>query len=247
MFISINKLSSSDKKICLNTVSTKAIFAIVGDALTRKKSISIVRMGDGEKKILATKKSTEFFDYFDDIHKDWGTQLGVKGMPIENLRKNILAAGNHCTYFAPSVSGIQFPNYSLYKFFKPREFYFDNFFVNDWSAGMIKLLLETAKGIFVIHRDYKKIINNFKTNYDLNNQFFDGFQKESWCDNEQAIETAINSKAQLILFSAGPGGKIIGPKIAKAKNKIVLDVGNTLIPWSEMNIRKFNMKTKTIK
>ena len=37
---------------------------------------------------------------------------------------------------------------------------------------------------------------------------------------------------QLVLYSGGPGGKIIGPKIAKAKNKIVLDVGNTLLPWS---------------
>jgi len=100
---------------------------------------------------------------------------------------------------------------------------------------MIKMLLEASDSVFIIHRDYKKIINNFKKNYNLTGKSqlkFDGFPKNNWDDNEQAIDAAIKSGRQLVLYSGGPGGKIIGPEIAKTKNKIVLDVGNTLIPWS---------------
>lgn len=198
------------------------------------KSISIVRMGDGECKIVKadTQKPFDDFSYLDPL---WNKRLGIDGMPIRLLQKNIIKAGNTCTYFAPSLSGISYDKYFLYNFFKSRSCYFDNFYVNDWTKSMIAMLFEKSDGIFIIHKDYKKIIRNFKKNYNLTKKsavVFGGFSKKSWEDNEQAVHSAIESGMQLILFSAGPGGKIIGPQIAEAKNKIVLDVGNTLIPWS---------------
>ena len=51
-------------------------------------------------------------------------------------------------------------------------------------------------------------------------------------DNDRAVRSAIKSGMQLILFSAGPGGKIIGPQIAKGRSSVVIDVGNTLVHWS---------------
>ena len=237
MFLNIKELSRSEKEICFKTISPKAIFAIVGDALKKHLSISIIRMGDGESKILSSTKSAKIFTEFDNTHKDWNKRLGIKGMPIDLLRKNILKAGNECTYFAPSLSGISLPDYFLYNFFKPRSIYFDNFFVNEWNTKMIKTLLEAAEGVFIIHRDYEKIITNLKKNYKLNKQVFKGFKKNSWQDNQEAIETAVNSGMQLILFSGGPGAKIIGPEIAKGNNKIVLDIGNTLIPWSIKRVK----------
>ena len=237
MIFSIKKLTTPEKEICFKTISSKAIFAIVGDALVRHKSISIVRMGDGEYGILKADKNKPFtaFNY---SGNDWNKKLGVEGVATKNLQKMILEAGNTCTYFAPSISGISILKYYLYNFFKPRPYYFDNFYVNDWTHEMIKMLLETSNGVFILHRDYKKIISNFKKTYNLtgkNSVKFSGFTKNNWDDNKQAIDAAINSDSQLILYSGGPGGKIIGPKIAKAKNKIVLDIGNTLIHWSTKN------------
>lgn len=233
MFFSVKKLNRQEKNICLKTISSRAIFAIVGDAIKNKKSISVVRMGDGEQGILRSDPSKPF-DRFNHISKDWNKTLGVGDMSTKDMQKNIIKAGNTCTYFAPSVSGISYPSFNLYKFFKQRSFYFDNFYVADWTRDMIKMILESSDGVFILHRDYKKIIADFKENYNFENEdlFVGGFTKDSWKDNKEAVEAAKKSKAQLILFSAGPAGKIIGPEIAKAKNKIVLDIGNTMIPWS---------------
>lgn len=191
-------------------------------------------MGDGECKILKADKSKPFNDF--DYIKGWNERLGIVGIPTDILQKKIIEAGNNCTYFAPSISGISLSNYYLYNFFKSRPFYFDNFYVNDWTHKMIKMLLEASDGVFIIHKDYKKIISNFRKTYELTNKSgdrFDGFPKKNWNDNEQAIDAAVKSGMQLILYSGGPGGKIIGPKIAKAKNKIVLDIGNTMETWSK--------------
>lgn len=233
MLFSIKKLSGLEKEICLKTISPKAIFAIVGNAIVQRKSISIVRMGDGEFRILKADKTKPFTEF--DYIKNWNKRLGTEGMSVDKLQKNIIKAGNSCTYFAPSVSGISLREYYGHVFFKSRLYYFDNFYVNDWTADMIKMLLEASEGVFIIHRDYKKIISNFKKTYNLSKKGgvkFSGFPKDSWSDNEQAIEAAVQSGRQLILYSGGPAGKIIGPEIAKSHNKIVLDVGNTLLPWS---------------
>jgi hypothetical protein len=234
MIFEVKKLTATEKKICFRTVSSKAVFAIIGDSIKRHKSISVVRMGDGERKILTFDKNKPFTacNY---KYRGWNKRMGVSGMPTNVLQKEIIEAGNSCTYFAPSISGISIPKYYLHNFFKLRTHYFSNFFVNDWTFDMIKMLLEASEGVFIIHRDYEKIINNFKKNYKFSNQNikFAGFAKDSWKDNEQAISVAVESGMQLILFSGGPVGKIIGPKIAKSKNKIVLDIGNTLMIWSK--------------
>jgi len=77
MFLSIKKLSKNDKKICQKTISSKAIYAIVGDAILRQKSISIVRMGDGECKILKADK-TKPFTAFNYMHNEWNKKLGIE-------------------------------------------------------------------------------------------------------------------------------------------------------------------------
>lgn len=236
MIFSTKSLTDSEKEICLNTVSSRAIFAMVGDAIMRKQSLSVVRMGDGEKRILEADPAQPFTE-FNSTHDEWNTRLGIAEMPVGDLQKNIIEAGNTCTHFAPSISGISMPKYFLYDFFQPRDRYFDNFFVNDWTKDMIRMLFEASGGVFIIHREYQKIIQNFQANYSFTKEVtFDGCTKDNWTDNQAAIEAASESSAQLILFSAGPGGKIIGPRIAQAENKIVIDVGNTLLPWSEKKV-----------
>lgn len=233
MIFSTKKLSDAQKEICLKTVSSKAIFALVGDAIASKESMSIVRMGDGERKILAS-DTTQVFTGFNQTHEGWNARLGIEGMPVKTLQESLIEAGNTCTYFAPSVSGISFPEYDLYQYFNPRTQYFDNFYVNDWTHEMIRMLFEASDGIFILHREYKKIISSFKKHYTLpEHKRIDGFLKESWADNDDAISAAIASKAQLILYSGGPGAKGIGPHIAQTKGRVALDIGNTLIPWSK--------------
>ncbi len=237
MIFSVKSLSEYEKNLCLATVSSKAIYAIVGDALLKQESLSIVRMGDGERRILGADPTVPFLD-FESAGDNWNKRLGIDSEPTDQLQQAILEAGNTCTYFAPSISGISYEQYFLHRLFKPRPHYFDNFFVNDWSQEMIQRLFEASNGVYIIHRDYQQIIQNFQAHYHFNKDIaFDGCAKDSWQDNKDAVEAATHSQAQLVLFSAGPGGKIIGPKIAQAKNKIVLDIGNTLLPWSKLTGR----------
>lgn len=234
MIFSLKELNEKERNICLHTISPKAIFALVGDAIARKQSLSIVRMGDGERKILGTKETQGTFTGFEKAYEGWNAKLGIENMPIDALQSSIIQAGNTCTFFAPSISGISYPEYFLYDFFAERQHYCDNFFVNDWTKNMIQMLLEGSDGVCILHRDYKQIIQDFQNNYQFVTPVsFSGFPKNSWQDNQQAIDSAISSGAQLILFSGGPAGKIIGPAIAQKANVVALDIGNTLIPWSK--------------
>ncbi len=236
MFLSIQQLNQEQKDICLKTISSKATFALVGDAIARKEGLSIVRVGDGEAKILEWPRDKPF-DAFNDREATWNSRLGIDGLDVAAIQKNILEAGNTCTYFAPSVSGISMGTYNLYHYFDPRPYYLDNFFVNQWTGDMVKMLLEASGGAFIVHKEAGALVENFCKHYNLPASMFGTFEKRSWRDNEEAVEAAINSPHQLVLFSAGPAGKIIAPHIARA-GKVALDVGNTLPSWSTGNIKK---------
>jgi hypothetical protein len=239
MWLNVKKLSAEEKSICTRTLSPNAAFALVADALARQESLSVIRMGDGEHRILQSDPDQPF-SFFEKEHPGWNRRLGIEGMPTDLMQKNIIEAGNRCTYFAPSVSGISLPHYDLYSYFEPRPFYLDNFFVENWLANMIKQLLLASGGLFILHREPEKIVANFRAHYDLSEKELpvDYFQKDSWQDNEAAIAAVLASPARLVLFSAGPGGKIIGPEIAECSgNKVVIDVGNSLIHWSQAFIQ----------
>ncbi|OHA85627.1 MAG: hypothetical protein A2408_01070 [Candidatus Yonathbacteria bacterium RIFOXYC1_FULL_52_10] len=230
MFLKVKKLDEREKEICLKTISSKATFSLVADALVRNEGISIVRMGDGERKLLQAFDG-EPFTAFETVRPGWNEHLGVEGLDIETIKANIIEAGNSCTYFAPSVSGVHQNEYRLYDHFRERKVYLDNFFVNDWTPQMVRMLLEESDGVYVMHREYDLLIKNFIRTYKIPAEKFSGFEKRNWKDNEEAIQAAGESGKQLVLFSAGPAGKIIAPHIA-ATGKVVLDVGNTLHGWS---------------
>ena len=230
MFLTQKQLNDREKDICFRTISSKAIFAVVGDAVKAAKGMSIIRMGDGEARLLKAPDGQPF-DAFEQRHSGWNKRMGIDGLSIETIKKNILAAGNTCTYFAPSVSGISRVEYALHDSFHDRDVYFDNFFVNDWAKEMITMLLTASNGVFIIHKDYDTLIENFVKHYDLPASSFAGFAKLDWRDNDAAVQAAVKSGKQLVLFSAGPAGKIIGPEIAK-HGRVVLDIGNTLPGWS---------------
>ncbi len=230
MWLSAKKLNNEQKKICEQTISSRAFFALVGDALNAGEGLSVVRMGDGEVAVMSHPESG-FLTRIRQTEPTWDERLGIAGMPEREVQQSLIAAGNACTYFAPSVSGISNPHYNLYQYFSPRNVYVDNFFVNDWTPEMISILLKAAGGAFLLHKFHPTLAQNFAKMYGMAASDFPGFAKHSWKDNDEAVKAAIASGKKLILFSAGPAGKIIGPQIAKS-NRVVLDIGNTLPGWS---------------
>lgn len=233
MLFSVKKLTEEEKAFCLKTVSAKAFYALVTNAIARKESLSVVRVADGEHAILVANPKNPFTT-FDALEGGaWNTHYGIQDMPVSDLQESIRKAGNTCTYFAPSLSGISLPQYLMYNFFEERPYYIDNFYPNEWTKTMVQQLLTSAGGAFIIHSKFELIIENFKKNYKMDGLKFEGVTKKSWRDNKDAITAACTSHLSLVLFSGGPAGKIMGPEIAKNPHKIVLDIGNTLIPWSE--------------
>lgn len=133
-------------------------------------------------------------------HTSWNKRLGVDGADAKQLQQAILAAGNQCTYFAPSISGISLSEYALHNLFAERSIYFDNFFINNWSKNMIQILLEASGSVFILHRDFKQIIQNFQEKYLFRKPvIFDGCTKDGWRDNDAAIVLDIGNG--LILWS----------------------------------------------
>jgi len=201
---------------------------MVADAVASKKELSFVRCCDGEKIILdQPKNSTNNILCFDHA---WQKEFGTTGMTLAQLQNSILEAGNTCTHFGPSISGIHLHNYFLYNHFRERAYYIDNFFPYSWSQEMQKMLFTAVAGILIIHRDHAKHVEGFKKKFSIKN--VQGLSLDSWQDVSGVINEARKLPHQLVLFSGGPAGKILAPKIASGTAKIVLDIGQAMHAWS---------------
>lgn len=228
----IQKLDKSQIKICEDTISSNTFYMIVGSALITKSPLSVVRMGDGEKRLWEDVQSGSDPIAPDKRHdREWLTKLGVLGIPKDTLKKRLLSAARDCTYFAPSISGIWRTDYYNHGLsFRKR--YVDNFFVNAWTEEMKIALFKQAGHVLFIHgnaetADAMQIRSQNKLGVKVS------FLKlTSWVDTDKVIAQASRIKAPLVLFSAGPAGKYIGPAIANTSSKVVLDLGNAADHWT---------------
>lgn len=225
-------------ELCENTISPNAFHLIVGDALARQQSLSVVRMADGEHHLL-----TEINSHIDDpdgmsapivgYDDAWMTRMGVAGITRRRLYERMTQAAEDCDYFAPSLSGIHKPEYEMHSFFRPRDRYVDNFFVNFWTDEMKINLYRLAKRVLFIHRNPASA-----QAFSLRLKFVLGvevtyIQLTKWQEAEAVIGQAADDEAPLVLFSAGPASKFIGPRIAVEGKlpKVTLDIGNASDSW----------------
>lgn len=218
---------------CLNTISSNAFYMLVADAVLQKQTLSVVRMGDGEKLLMDLCEGKDLGAGHRDVDDpDWMARLGCLGIQPELLYKRLTWAANECTYFAPSVSGIIRPEFSLYDRFDRRDHYVDNFFVNQWDDEMKINLYKAAGHVLFIHRNPDSFAAlqarcakiGVKATY---------IKLDNWQETDDVIEKARADEAPLVLFSAGPAGKYIGHHIARWGNipKVSIDLGNSSDHW----------------
>lgn len=235
--MSLKPLDPNKKELANRYLSAYAFYYLVGDALASRTPLSVVRMGDGELSLLkacqprlAVGRGSEVIG---EQHRDeeWRTRLGFDGITYADVYRRITEAGNDCSHFAPSVSGLTMPDFELFQYFKPRNQYLDNFFVNIWQTQYKVDLYKEAGNILFIHRSRgaadalqircKEKLGVRVSYLELNN----------WRQTEDVIQQAIaNTDARLVLFAGGPASKYLSPRIA-ASNKVVLDIGNTTDQW----------------
>jgi hypothetical protein len=154
--MTMNLVSLSERKINLSNkiVSPYSFLYQVGDALISRKPLSVVRMGDGEHTLLTEIVGADDLDAPPTSwDAGWHQRMGTVGITRRELYKRMLAAGNECSHFAPSVSGLVMESYNLFNFFDPRDHYVDNFFVNIWSLEQKVELFRAAQSVLFIHRN----------------------------------------------------------------------------------------------
>jgi len=220
-----------------DTISSNTFYMMVGHALVAGEALSVVRMGDGECQLMQdcmvayeTGRGGELANGHDDA---WLERMGVLGIAKKLLKQRLEIAANACTHFAPSVSGIQLENFRLYDLFEPRTRYVDNFFCNAWTEEMKIQLFQQAKHVLFIHRSLPSAdALQIRAKYALGVKVT-YLRLSSWEDAEGVIDQASKIDAPLVLFSAGPASKYIGPEIAVGGNipKVTLDIGNAADYW----------------
>lgn len=232
----VTELNADQIKFCKNTISSNTFYMLVCDALRTKKPLSVIRMGDGEVELLKACEdhtTPEELVSIENYDGEWFKKLGCYGITKTELFTRLIAAANHCTYFAPSISGIINNNFSLHHKFMPRDRYADNFFVNVWTEEMKIALFKEAKHVLFIHRNLASAdALQIRAKYGLDVKVT-YVNLSTWQQAESVIREANTIDAPLVLFSGGPANKFIATRIATEGNipKVVLDLGNASDYW----------------
>jgi hypothetical protein len=227
------RLDKNQIQLCSNTISTNSFYMMVADALESSKELSVVRMGDGEVQLMKACATGDLAQPIDSHPEDWLKRLGCLGITKRELLFRLLQAANLSTYFAPSVSGISMPGFHLHSLFEPRSRYVDNFFVNAWTEEMKIGLFKQAGHVLFIHRNLGSAdAMQIRAKYGLGVRVT-YLNLNSWEQADEVIRKANKIDASLVLFSAGPASKYIGPRITSGGNipKVTLDLGNAADGW----------------
>ena len=227
-------------EICHKTISSRAFYQIVIDAIDNKKSLSTVRAADGEKMLM-----DQYINLGDGIANPPGSEsdkwldtYGIRGITRKELYDRILLAGSTCDYFAPSVSGLSNDLYNLYNYFPSRDHYVDNFFCNDWTTDMKSELFKKSGHVLLIHGN-PHTADSMQIRVQANLKVKVSYLKlTNWSESINVIERASKIDAPLVIFSGGPSNKYISNEISKGGNipKVVLDIGAAAQHWTFENL-----------
>jgi hypothetical protein len=229
----LKTLSEEQLKICRNTISSNTFFMIVGDALDSGKNLSVVRMADGEHSFMVAPDSNDPASPPPNCDKSWLKKYGCEGITNVELKRRLEKAANECTYFAASVSGIDWKNYEVHSLFKERDRYVDNFFPNAWTEKMkIDLFLKAGHVLFIHCNTATADAMQIRAKWGLGVRVT-YLKLCDWRQSEEVIEKASKINAPLTVFSAGPASKYIGPVIAETGSipKVTLDLGAAAEHW----------------
>lgn len=238
----LQKLDNSQIELCKKTISANTFYLLVGDAIISKKPLSVIRMADGEchfmrdcrnnnPKSLAKPPSGH--------NNTWMENMGCLGITREDLLNRLILAANKCDYFAPSITGISQNNYNMYDYpwhILNRSIYVDNFFPNIWDEEMKINLFKLAKHVLFIHKNtstadamqIRAKTFGVKVTY---------LKLTNWRESDIVANKASQIDAPLVIFSAGPANKYIGPYIAhNGIPKVTLDIGQAADRWTFLSL-----------
>jgi len=220
------KIWSSEQLDFLHSIiSSEALAMLLLDRLARNTSASVIRMADGEKRIIKCADPTYPIESFL-ADKYWLQEYGLTGCDLRKLGRDLLQAGKDADFLAVPISGLYLSWFELSSIFPYRK-YVDQFYPRVFLACMrIQQLLKDTKTI-ILHNDAKNVALALEQKYKL--APMDYFPLSNWDQHPQAMDAVDKSQCKIVLMSGGPSSKPLAVNMAKQLNKIVLDIG------SEMN------------
>lgn len=223
------KLTKPELAFCHKTLSSDALAALTLHHLAVGEPMSVVRFADGEHAVMEAGLYGRPSGCTTDAH--WLGKYGMDGADMKAVAIDLKEAAHKATYVAPSISGLYMRNYDLYEHMIDRTYYVDTFYMYFWrSAGRLDEILKAVKSIHMLNRDWQKLAPTLQTKYNLTCKL-SGFALNSWRDRDQALQSAIESKAELVLVSGGPSGKILPTRITAQRPCVALDVGCAIEAW----------------
>lgn len=208
-----------------NQVSSDALAAYVLEALYRHRSMSVVRMGDGEAQIM-DRYLTGRFDG-ECSAPEWLEKMGLTGADIYDIGKQLHRCAASATYLGLTSWGAYRPGFDVLSRFRcpPRSrSYCSAFFGLEWYASGHVIPLLRSTPFSVLHPDPESICRRLRDHLGV-----DGMPVE--CRDHtglsRAFSEAEDSGRRLHICASGPAGK---PKIAEygSRGGVWLDVGHAL-------------------
>lgn len=221
------------------TMSSRTFYQIVLDAVISRRSLSAVRMGDGERTFLIDAAYAAAIGNPNALVRDKDDnearvkRLGIEGMTVDQLAVLLRRSAEQCDFFGPNVNGLTNETYSLYPWVKSwalKTPLVDNFWCNDWDLEKRVELLKRARQVLVLHANPVTGITFAKRARAYLNVGIRHISIKSWQDADSVLSECAKWDYPLALISAGPGAKWIIPEIAK-QGKVALDIGNSMDQW----------------
>jgi len=228
------------------TISSRAFYHTVLNAVKTKAKLSVVRMGDGERKLFidcATAEANKVAGLkVDSFTEAWRKRMGIEGIQYHALHDVMLAAIMEADYFGPNVNGLMQPDYSVYPWYKiagQNQPLVDNFFVNEWTLEMRTALLKAAGQVLVLHANPVTGNTFAKRAWAYLGVKIRHIKLSNWDQADDVVTEAAKwvKDFPLVLVSAGPGSKYVIPQIAQM-GTVVLDLGNAMDHWLLLELYK---------
>lgn len=230
-------MDSQKRALLHKTISTNAFYLLVKDALEQKEPLSVVRMADGERGLMQQCRTGNPEGLIDPPHghtEAWLTRYGVLGITKSLLAHRLNYAALNCTYFAPSLSGIDDAAYSVYGMWPERPFYVDNWYPDAWTVQQKIALFKAAGHVLLIHGN-PHTADSMQLRVQANLAVKVSYIPMSqWFQAPGVVDAAREINAPLVIISSGPASKWIGPAISKGGKipKVTLDLGHAMDFWT---------------
>ncbi len=224
-------LSDESSAVLHKYMDSVAFYVVVHDYFFRHRSMSAVRMGDGERAIIQTYQGALPRRYLK--NDEWLRKYGLRDSDgntcdLDWLGSMLLDAGNSATYFGPNMAGLWKEFYDLTTLFKPRDTYIPGLFSCYWgSLRLVHAFLRLGK-ICVVCGQSAGVKGRLERTYDLSDGHVEGIELRSYLDISRVLDAVEDSKAQIFLFAGGPPGKMLVVDCAR-EGKICLDVGHAMV------------------